>query len=235
MRRVHQGYYPGLVALAVVLLLAPAAAPAPGSVRAAVAPAASVHSAGSVYDLKVEATGTYGYQPDTISNIPLATTINVTFDDDSSLQHSFNISGREGVEIANYANTNATELAKTLFSVPPLYVTTVNGPGDVSVGEFTSPSTPGWYEFVCNVTGHFQLGMFGYIAFGEAVPGNLTLPAGASGGGKVFPWAYGVVVFVVVLVALVGLLFRLRRVERDRALHEEDRASPIVPRPPAPP
>jgi len=225
-----------LSALAAICLFSLALSPSiAASYRTGASGAQAVHP-GAVYSLTVTATGTYGYQPDTISNVPLSTSISVTFIDATPLAHTFNVSSREGVEIVDYASTNATQLTQILFSKPALYNATVSGHGDESVGTFRSPATPGWYEFVCNVTGHFQQGMFGYIAFGEAVPSNLTLPGGpALGGLPGFTLLDGTVVFVVALVALVCVYLRLRSVARERALEEADRQTSVLPPSPPPP
>ena len=227
---------PVLGALVAVAILALAAAAPPAAPVATASPVDRSSAADSVYYLRITATDTYGYQPDTIPNLPLNTMINVTFIDDTSLPHSFNISSREGVEIVDYTDTSATELNQILFSGPALYATYVSGLGAESVGAFLSPTTPGWFEFVCNVSGHFQLGMFGYLAFGEGLPTNLTLPPGTGGAGvPTFPLVEAIVVLAVVLGVLATVLLRLRRIARDRAMEEADRASPILPRPPPPP
>ena len=223
----------GSLAAVAMLILTPL--PTPRTPVATASPAGHADPSDAVYYLRITATDTYGYQPDTIANLPLNTTINVTFIDDTSLPHSFNISSREGVEIVDYTDTSATELNQILFSAPALYATYVSGLGAESVGAFRSPASPGWYEFVCNVSGHFQLGMFGYLAFGEGLPTNLTLPPGTGGGGvPAFPLVEVIVVLAVILGVLGGILLRLRRIARDRALEEADKASPILPRPPPP-
>ena len=222
-----------LVALA---LLALAGIPAPAVTAAVPSPGRASDPPAATYNLRITATGTYGYQPDTIGNLPLGTMINLTFVDSTSLPHSFNISSREGVEIVDYTDTTAGELNETLFSAPALYAAYVSGPGEKSVGSFQSPATPGWYEFVCNVSGHFQMGMFGYIAFGEGLPSNLTLPPRTGVGSSTgFPVAEAIVVLVTILVALVVIMMRLRRIVRERALEESDKESPVLPpSPPAP-
>lgn len=124
--------------------------------------------------ISVKAVANYGYQPDTFENIATNATITVTFTDADVLEHSFNISSREGFQIPS--NYSAAQLNHLFGQYPPLYSATVESLGDVARGTFHSPVTPGWYEFICNETGHFQMGMFGFVAFGEALPNNLTLP-----------------------------------------------------------
>ena len=225
-----------LGALAVVTLIALAVLPVPRA-PAPVASRVSLRGlADPAYNLTIRTTATYGYQPDTIANLPLDTTIEVTFIDDSALPHSFNISSREGVAIVNYTSTTPAELNRTLFPTRAMYAAYVTGLGDESSGVFNSPKTPGWFEFICNVTGHFQMGMFGYIAFGEGLPSNLTPPSGGGPPGFSLGEATGfLVVFAVVFAVLAVIMVRLRRNGRDRAQEESDVASPILPRPPPPP
>jgi len=228
--------HPVLGALAALALLALATVPSPGATAVTASQSGRADVSGAVDYLTIKATGTYGYQPDTIANLPLNTTINVTFIDDNSLPHSFNISSREGVQIVGYAGMSAAEMTQILFSAHALYAAYVTGPGNESVGAFRSPATPGWYEFVCNVSGHFQMGMFGYIAFGEGLPSNLTLPGGAGSGGiPVLPVAEVAFALAVVLAVLVIILMRLRRIARDRAMEASDKETPILSGRPPPP
>jgi plastocyanin len=159
-----------IVAFGLLVLLVGGTSPAFGPVELGGPSPASSPATGD--SLHVAATGDYGYQPETFEQVPTDANITVTFTDDSPLQHSFTISSREGFEIPTGYNT--TQLTQFLVSYPPLFSLLVNGSGDVATGNFTSPATPGWYEIVCTVSGHFQLGMYSFIAFGENLPSNLT-------------------------------------------------------------
>jgi len=207
-----RGALPGATALAVGILLVLVC----GSiVPSSPLPRASGASAGTdapTGSISVTAVKNYGYQPDVFQQVPTNATITVTFHDDDVLQHSFNISSREGFVIPD--NYSAAQLNQLFAQYPPLYAATVNGYGDTSVGAFTSPSSPGWYEFVCNVTGHFQLGMYGFIAFGEDLPSNLT-PSNHSGlggpslGSGIIAVAGGVLILAVVVALLIWRRRRL--------------------------
>jgi len=124
--------------------------------------------------ISVLATNDYGYQPDTIENVPTGATVTVTFTDASDLAHSFTITSREGFVIPT--SYDPTQLNQFLSEYPPLFSIYVNNSGDQYTKSFQSPTDPGWYEFVCNVSGHFQLGMYGFIAFGENLPTNISPP-----------------------------------------------------------
>lgn len=168
----------GLWAVATVLVVcltmtSASGAPLPRSVEGP-----GTQPAGGSASISVAAVSNFGYQPDTIGNVPLNATITVTFTDEDVLPHTFNISAREGFEIPR--DYTAAQLNQLFGQYHSLYAAEVNYEGAVSVGSFTSPSTPGWYEFVCNQSGHFTEGMYGFIAFGEPVPSNLTQPSTGS-------------------------------------------------------
>jgi plastocyanin len=165
--------------------------------------------------ITVAATKDYGYQPDTFQQVPTNATITVTFTDDDVLQHTFNISSREGFVIPT--SYTAAQLDHLFGTYPSLFSATVNGPGDQYVGSFRSPATPGWYEFVCNVTGHFQNGMYGFIAFGENLPSNLTPPSRVGVGGGGISTIDGAIIVVVVLGVILGFVLLRRRRSRSRA------------------
>ncbi|MGA8542105.1 MAG: sulfocyanin-like copper-binding protein [Thermoplasmata archaeon] len=208
------------VALLATLLLASAAvAPVLGAPSAA---AESMSSASG--SITVAATTDYAFQPNTFQLIPTNATITVTFTDEDVLQHSFTISSREGVQIPS--TYTPAQLDQWFVTYPALYTSLLNGTGEQSVGEFTSPATAGWYEFVCTVSGHFQNGMYGFIAFGENLPSNLTTPArvgivGTTGN----PYEAGAVAAVVVAGVVVFLWWRRRR-ERPTPIEEPASSGP---------
>ncbi len=185
-----------LLTVGVVLALsnALASAPATNSLRAS--------AAGTI---TMMATADYQFQPATLEQVPTNATIAVTFTDTDNLPHSFTISSREGFVIP--PSYTSTQLNSLFTDYPPLFSSLASGLGNVTTGTFQSPTLPGWYEFVCNVSGHFQNGMYGFIAFGENLPSNLTAPDRVGiGGTQVSPVeaaAAGGVVLVVVL-ALVA-------------------------------
>jgi plastocyanin len=171
--------------------------------------------------ITVAAVKDYGYQPDTFQQEPTNATITVTFTDDDVLQHSFTISSREGFVIpTTYTPTQLTQLFTTY---PALFSALVNGSGDQTVGTFHSPSTPGWYEFVCNVSGHFENGMYGFVAFGEDLPSNLTsTPRVGLGGTNITPLDAAVIA-AIFLVLVLGLVVWYRRRSARRLPRESGR------------
>ena len=200
----------GLSALAPVVILGLALAAASGQSPPQGVEGSGSQPGGGSASISIAAVPNYAYQPDSIGNVPLNATITVTFTDDDVLPHTFNISSREGFRIPN--DYTAAQLNELFSEYPPLYAATVISQGDVSVGQFTSPSAPGWYEFICNESGHFSEGMYGFIAFGEPVPSNLTPPSHGSETpivGSALISALGVVVIAAILVVVA--LWRRRR------------------------
>ena len=162
------------------------------------------------FSISVAATGNYGYQPSTIQEVPTNTTINVTFTDESDLAHTFTIIGKEGWVIPD--SYTAAQIDNLGYGKTPaaLFNANVSGDGDVATGAFQSPG-PGWYEFVCTVSGHFQNGMYGFIAFGEDLPSNLTTPNRVGIGGPISPLEAAAGGGVVILAVLGFVLWRRRR------------------------
>jgi hypothetical protein len=76
---------------------------------------------------------------------------------------------------------------------------------------FTSPTVVGYYEFVCLVAGHFSLGMWGYVAFGEALPSNLSFATSSPGPGLAVFIIVGTIVALTVLAIVLGFVVGQRR------------------------
>jgi plastocyanin len=216
----------GLAILVAVVLFVGATAVVSVSARAD-GPSATSDS------ITVVATSDYGYQPKTFEQIATGTTITVTFSDADVLAHSFTISSREGFVIPT--NYNPTQLTQLFEEYPAIYSSLLNYSGDRSVGTFESPAQPGWYEFVCNVSGHFQDGMYGFVAFGENLPSNLTTPDRTGvGGGNISPLeAAGIGVGIIAVLAIAYFLWARRSTPPKRpaaAPRSPPKAPPRSPR-----
>lgn len=179
-------------------------------------PSASLTLAGRVGWINISATGSYGYTPADLQQVPTNATITVTFTDQSDMAHTFTIIGIEGWVIpSTYTSAQIDHLAYG-DSPPALENANVSGPGDVNVTTFESPG-PGWYEFVCTEPGHFQLGMYGFVAFGMNLPSNLTASNRTGlGGGLSFSPLDAAIVTVLVVVCVAGYFVLRRRRERER-------------------
>ncbi len=116
----------------------------------------------------------YSFLPNLIEQVPPNVTIhlNLLDADAAGEAHTFTIYKEEGVVIGSNASI-ATLLYSSGAKDGNLFNENATGVGWWN-GTFTAPAT-GWYEFVSTEPGQFQVGMYGFIAFGEDLPANLTI------------------------------------------------------------
>lgn len=166
--------------------------------------AQSIHP-GSTSSIAVTTTAPFMFDPNTFENVATNTTISVTVTDADTLAHTFSILNLEGTVLPASADIAA------LFSAHGALVSVnVTGSGDVATATFTSPGV-GWYEFVCQEPGHFASGMYGFIAFGEALPANLTVSTASTGPGAAVFIIIGTIVSLVVITIVLGFVVGRRR------------------------
>ena len=186
----------------VTLVLVGAAAAGFGS---ATARAGGSSAANTAY-VNVTAVGgaVYQFDPTAIPYVATNSTIHVAFTDAGDLAHTFSILNWEGVVIPSSADVQALAQQHGL-----LIGLNASGSGTVD-GTFTSPGT-GWYEYVCLEAGHFAQGMYGFIAFGEALPANLSVSAPSTGPGLAVFIITGTIVALVVIALVLGFVIGQRR------------------------
>jgi len=190
----------------------------------------------------VTAAAPYKFDPSFLANVSdsnATTNDTIDFTNGDSLLHTFTLSSREGWVIPSTYSSD--QLDSFFVQYHPVVSVPLNGAGSTSVS-FPAPAK-GWYEFVCNQTGHFQEGMFGFIAFGEGLPSNLTVTAAYDGPGAAVFIIVGTIVALTVIAIVLGFVVGRRR----GALHEmpperlgypepQTPAEPAAPpRPPLPP
>jgi hypothetical protein len=146
----------------------------------------------------------YSFTPDRVNNLTVNTTYDVIFTDASTnnAAHTFTILGREGIDYPSSADVTAIAYNRTY---PPIVNINATGSGPFTKN-FTSPKTPGWYEFVCTEAGHFSLGMYGFISFGMNLPANLTVSAGQTGPGTAVFIIVGTIVSLTVIAIVLGFV-----------------------------
>jgi hypothetical protein len=196
--------------------------------------------AGEVTDLSgnlLQMTASTGFQfnPALVGNVMTATNISVSFDDGDTAAHTFTISSRQGWVIPNSYTTD--QLNAFFAAYPPLFNIVAVNPGTY-VGNFTSPAA-GWYEFVCNESGHFQEGMYGFIAFGMPLPTNLTVGLTPDGPGAAVFIIVGTIVALTVVAIVLGFVVGRRRgsiheMPPERLGYPEPKAPVEPPPPPGP-
>ncbi len=187
------------LALATLLLFAGAAWVASEEARAS--PVKTNASA----SLAVTTTAPYTFDPNFFQQVPTNTTITVTVTDADTLAHTFSIINWQGVNIPASA-----DIPQVVATHGTLFSANVTGAGDVATGTFTSPGV-GWYEFVCQEPGHFQAGMYGFIAFGMNLPSNLSVTTGPTGPGAAVFIIVGTIVGLVVIAIVLGFVVGQRR------------------------
>jgi plastocyanin len=188
-----------------------------------------VDAAGSS-SVAVTGTSSFSFMPNAFNDVAPNTTVTVTFTDGSSIAHTFSVLNREGVVIPNSPSTDLAALFQTYGALVNL---NVSGAGDVTTGTFASPGT-GWYEFVCLEAGHFAQGMYGFIAFGEVLPGNLSVSSPNMGPGAAVFIIIGTIVALTVIAIVLGFVVGRRRGSSDE-MPPERLGYPEPPAPPAPP
>ena len=212
------------LAIALGLLVITGAFTVGGAVRSAKAVGPTNAASGSV---AVTATSSLSFTPNEFQMVPTNSSITVSFTDASSEAHTFTIIGREGWVIPS--SITGTDFNNLVFghSPPVLFNLNISAPG-TTPGTFTSPG-PGWYEFVCTEPGHFQSGMYGFIAFGENLPANLTVSSGVPGPGAALFIIIGTIVSLVVIALVLGFVVGRRK----GSMHEMPPERLGYPEPPA--
>jgi plastocyanin len=158
----------------------------------------------------VSAVPGFAFTPNSIEMLPTNTNISVTFTDTDTIDHTFTIIGKQGWVIpADYSGAQIDQLA---FGNSPKALFSVNASADsqAPVATFLAPAA-GWYEFVCTEPGHFQNGMYGFIAFGMNLPGNLTVSAANTNPGPAVFIIVGTIVSLTVIALVLGFVVGRRR------------------------
>jgi len=219
------------LAVAFGLLLITTAFTVGGVVRPAAALSPTDATSGTV---DVTATTSLSFSPNEFQMVPTNSTITVSFTDASSLAHTFTIIGREGWVIPSSINVTAFDNLVYGKSPPVLFNFNVSSSGTQTL-TFTSRG-PGWYEFVCTEPGHFQSGMYGFIAFGIDLPANLTVSTSAQGPGAALFIIIGTIVSLVVIALVLGFVVGRRKgAEHEMPPERLGYPEPLAPGEPLPP
>jgi len=204
-----------------------------GGVRLAVAHSVENDTTGTV---DVTASNGFAFTPNSFQQVPANATITVVFTDGSDEAHTFSIIGKQGWVIPTSYDPAQIDTLAYGTSPPALYNANVTTTGQQVTGTFTSPG-PGWYEFVCTEPGHFTAGMYGFIAFGMNLPGNLTVSSGVPGPGAVLYVIIGGIVSLVVIALVLGFVVGRRKGAQHEMPPERlgypEPAAPGTPLPPA--
>ena len=174
------------------------------------------------------------------ANMPLGEKLNVSFfDSDQGSPHTFTILNISNFWIQNWSTYSEAYLGSLVHKNGFLVNATAN-PGETIHANFTSPAAVGYYEFVCMEPGHLQQGMWGIIAFGEAVPANISLGGGSPGPGLAVFIIIGTIVALTVLAIVLGFAIGQRKGSQhemppERLGYPEPLPGEQPPSPPKPP
>lgn len=213
-------------------------------VSTASARAASAVRVDTSNTLQVTAEAGYSFTPNAVNQLPTNTTIAITVTDNDLLAHTFTIIGREGWVIptgASDAEISALSYGSQYPALlPPVNVTPVGSGSGAQVTVHLKTPGVGWYEFICSESGHFQQGMYGFVAFGTNLPGNLTVVAADTDPGIAVFIIVGTIVGLVVIALVLGFVVGRRRgdtyeMSPQRLGYAEPEPPAAAPIPEAPP
>ncbi len=193
----------------------------------------------------------FAFTPSEFQLLPLNEKIYVNFTDgDIATAHTFTILGCPNYTIPNPSTaSNGLVLSDAYGSGCPHNLVNVNasGPGTFPAAgpAVISPvKNASWYEFLCTEGGHFQEGMYGYVAFGEDLPANLTVSTPYTGAGLAVFIIVGTIVTLTVIAIVLGFVVGRRRgsefeMPPERLGYAEPpsppASPPLKPGPPTPP
>ena len=192
----------------------------------------------------VNATSTYSFDPDELQDLPSNVTLDVSFAnlDSTGQTHTFTILGCEGIAIPSPSTASAADYINGSKCAKAPLVNVVSSSSSPKLVPFPAPAA-GWFEFLCSEPGHLSKGMYGYIAFGMALPSNLTVTAPANGAGLAVFIIVGTIVSLTVIAIVLGFVVGRREGGRhemppERLGYAEPEGShplPSAPPPPVPP
>ncbi len=169
-----------------------------GSASALESPRAPEVGGASV--VRVSATGSFTFVPSDLSVIAGAP-VELEVTQEANFNHTFTLSSVAGY---TFAGTSTPAQIFAFFAAHPPLVNLSLGdlPGRTFYANFTAPPA-GAYEFLCEIPGHFQSGMFGTLtsSTGATSPSAMSTP--------VYLYA-AVALAAIVVVAALLLLWRRR-------------------------
>jgi len=155
-------------------------------------------------ELGENTTNTPGFLPDELSATPLhyPIVIAVLVTNEGTLGHTFTLAPQSNVTLlpTNYTTYFASHAPLVNANVPALT-------GGTAWANFTI-SSPGVYMYICEISGHFAAGMFGYLYVGVPVPAPPAPPSTAIVDGWVLVGSALLVGIGVVFVALAAFAGR---------------------------
>ncbi len=148
------------------------------------------------------------FTPNAISNLVPGSSITITIQNLGHQAHTFTVSSLVNYTLPYLNNNNLTAVGGFLAAHPAYFSRNITASqGASSSFTFPVPSMIGSYQFFCTISGHFPLGMEGFLGVGVAV-GSVSVSTGP--GTPVFIIS-GVIVALVVLAIVLGFVVGRRK------------------------
>ncbi len=161
--------------------------------------------------LAVTAQAPYTYNQRAFEELPLNTTITLSFFDSDDQAHTFTLIDWPNVSFPGYASISSGKLGDIVATHGTIVNATANSGKYSTVTTIPAVAFKSWYTFVCMESGHFQQGMYGYVAFGELLPPNLSFASGSPGPGLALFIIVGTIVSLTVLAIVLGFVVGKRK------------------------
>lgn len=153
----------------------------------------------------------YSFQESTTELQP-NTTVSLSFVNADVIAHTYTLIAAQGKVIpTSYSPAQLSAYEKQWGAI-----VWVNATGTGSYPSTFQAPAKGWYEFVCMEPGHFQQAMYGFIAFGMALPSNLTVSSPNVGAG----WPVYVITATIVTLVIITIVLGFVVGGRKGAKHE---------------
>ncbi len=177
--------------------------------KAAVPPPAVAPQGSQAYT--VTAVPNYQFQQSTTELEP-NTTVALTFVNADTLAHTYTLIAAQGKVIPT--TYSPAQLAAYEQQYGAIVWVNASSQGQYAA-TFQAPAK-GWYEFVCMQPGHFQSAMYGFIAFGEPLPSNLTVTSPDINAG----WPVYVITATIVSLVIITIVLGFGVGRRKGSMHE---------------
>lgn len=171
---------------------------APGARAAAPGP---VNPPASAQTYTVTAVPGYAFQESTTELQP-NTTVSVSFVNADVIAHTYTLIAAQGKVIPTSYSPSQLNAYEAQWGA----IVWINATGTGTYSATFQAPAKGWYEFVCMEPGHFQQSMYGFIAFGMALPSNLTVSTPNVGAGWPVYVITGTIVTLVIITIVLGFV-----------------------------
>ena len=143
----------------------------------------------------------YAFQESTTQLQP-NTTVSISFVNADVIAHTYTLIAAQGKVIPTSYSPSQLNAYESQWGA----IVWINATGTGTYPATFQAPAKGWYEFVCMEPGHFQQAMYGFIAFGMALPSNLTVSSPNVGAGWPVYVITGTIVTLVIITIVLGFV-----------------------------